>query len=200
MVWACPRGLSPTFIGSISDKNGRRPAYMICFVIYLGANIGLTLQDSYPALVVLRFLQSSGSSGTIALGSAVVADIITRAQRGKYIGYASMGVTLGPCTWTNHRRPSQPISRMAINLLVPHYLRWLNDAINDPLLPGNEPQRGWKRLCAALKVECVGIGHDPPSGAFKRPTFLLNPKQWHIAFIALTHWTRSGLLFRKKRV
>jgi multidrug resistance protein len=96
LVWACPRGLAPTFIGSISDKNGRRPAYMICFVIYRGANIGLTLQDSYPALVVLRFLQSSGSSGTVALGSAVVADIITRAQRGKYIGYASMGVTLGP--------------------------------------------------------------------------------------------------------
>lgn len=46
--------------------------------------------------MVLRCLQSSGSSGTIALGSAVVADVSTRAQRGKYIGYASMGVTLGP--------------------------------------------------------------------------------------------------------
>jgi MFS family permease len=45
---------------------------------------------------VLRCLQSSGSSGTVALGSAVVADIVTRAERGKYIGYASMGVTLGP--------------------------------------------------------------------------------------------------------
>lgn len=46
--------------------------------------------------MVLRCLQSSGSSGTIALGSAVVADVSTRAERGKYIGYASMGVTLGP--------------------------------------------------------------------------------------------------------
>jgi MFS family permease len=32
----------------------------------------------------------------MALGSAVVADISTRAERGKYIGYATMGVTLGP--------------------------------------------------------------------------------------------------------
>jgi MFS family permease len=56
------QALAPTFIGSISDKNGRRPAYLICFIIYLGANIGLALQDSYPALVVLRCLQSSGSS------------------------------------------------------------------------------------------------------------------------------------------
>jgi len=90
------QGLAPTFIGSISDKNGRRPAYIICFIIYLGANIGLALQNSYPVLIVLRCLQSSGSSGTVALGSAVVADIVTRAERGKYIGYASMGVTLGP--------------------------------------------------------------------------------------------------------
>ena len=46
--------------------------------------------------MVLRCLQSSGSSGTIAIGSAVGADIATRAERGKYISYASMGVTLGP--------------------------------------------------------------------------------------------------------
>jgi MFS family permease len=69
---------------------------MICFGIYLAASIGLALQHDYAALLVLRCLQSSGSSGTIALGSAVVADVSTRAQRGKYIGYASMGVTLGP--------------------------------------------------------------------------------------------------------
>lgn len=46
--------------------------------------------------MVLRCLQSSGSSCTIALGSATVADLSTRAERGKYIGYATMGVTLGP--------------------------------------------------------------------------------------------------------
>lgn len=69
---------------------------MLCFVVYLGANIGLALQNDYAALLVLRCLQSSGSSGTVALGSAVVADLSTRAERGKYIGYVSMGVTLGP--------------------------------------------------------------------------------------------------------
>jgi len=46
--------------------------------------------------MVLRCLQSSGSSGTAILGMAAVADIITRAERGKYMAYASMGVTLGP--------------------------------------------------------------------------------------------------------
>ncbi|KAJ5910691.1 hypothetical protein N7504_005334, partial [Penicillium tannophilum] len=90
------QGLAPSFIGSFSDSQGRRPAYLIAFVIYLGANIGLALQNNYAALLVLRCLQSSGSSGTIALGSAVVADLTTRAERGKYIGYAGIGMALGP--------------------------------------------------------------------------------------------------------
>ncbi|KAK1147333.1 hypothetical protein N8T08_001410 [Aspergillus melleus] len=46
--------------------------------------------------MVLRCLQACGSSGTIAVGSAVVADMSTRAERGKYIGYATIGMTLGP--------------------------------------------------------------------------------------------------------
>ncbi|EXJ77657.1 hypothetical protein A1O3_09886 [Capronia epimyces CBS 606.96] len=90
------QGLAPSFIGTFSDTKGRRPAYLACFIIYLAANCGLATQKSYAALFVLRCLQASGSSGTIALASAAVADVSTRAERGKYLGYASMGVTLGP--------------------------------------------------------------------------------------------------------
>ena len=46
--------------------------------------------------MVLRCFQSMGSSATISLSSATVADLVTRAERGKYIGFAAMGVTLGP--------------------------------------------------------------------------------------------------------
>ncbi|KAJ5835364.1 hypothetical protein N7447_001390 [Penicillium robsamsonii] len=35
-------------------------------------------------------------SATVVLGSAVVADLSTRAERGKYIGYAGIGIALGP--------------------------------------------------------------------------------------------------------
>ncbi|KAJ5378224.1 uncharacterized protein N7496_005633 [Penicillium cataractarum] len=106
------QGLSPSFVGSFSDGHGRRPAYIVSFIIYLGANIGLALQNSYSALMVLRCLQSAGSSGTIALGSAVVADLTTRAERGKYIGYASMGISLGPALG--------PI----VGGLLDHFLGW----------------------------------------------------------------------------
>lgn len=95
-VYLIFQGLAPTFVGSFSDVRGRRPAYIACFIIYFGANLGLALQNSYAALMVLRCLQSSGSSGTVALANALVSDIVTSAERGKYVGYASLGAFLGP--------------------------------------------------------------------------------------------------------
>ncbi|KAI2619173.1 MFS general substrate transporter [Hypoxylon sp. NC1633] len=90
------QGLAPTFFGDFGDIAGRRPAFIIAFVIYLGANIGLALQRNYAALLVLRMLQSGGSSGTIALVYAVVADIAPSSERGKYMGIVGAGLTIGP--------------------------------------------------------------------------------------------------------
>ncbi|MCJ1411012.1 hypothetical protein MMC19_005100 [Ptychographa xylographoides] len=90
------QGLAPTIYGDLADMAGRRPAYSIGFVVYIGANIGLALQNSYPALFLLRCLQSSGSSGTIALANGVVADIASSSERGTYMGFATAGAMIGP--------------------------------------------------------------------------------------------------------
>ncbi|KAF2396639.1 citrate synthase [Trichodelitschia bisporula] len=90
------QGLAPTFVGAFADAQGRRPAYIGCIIIYLCANIGLALQRNYAALLILRCLQSSGSSGTVALSNAVTADLVTSAERGAYIGYASVAAILAP--------------------------------------------------------------------------------------------------------
>jgi len=90
------QGLSPTIFGDLADMTGRRPAYFIGFVIYIGANIGLALQNSYAALFLLRCLQSTGSSGTIALGNGVIADIASSSERGTYLGFAMAGPMIGP--------------------------------------------------------------------------------------------------------
>lgn len=83
-------------IAGFSDTAGRRPAYFICFSIYIVANLGLALQNDYVALLILRMLQSAGSSGTIALVQGIVGDCIVSADRGKYVAYASLGSILGP--------------------------------------------------------------------------------------------------------
>ncbi|KAK4893564.1 hypothetical protein LTR27_008031 [Elasticomyces elasticus] len=65
------QGLAPTIFGDLADMAGRRPAYIIGFA-------------------------SSGSSGTIALASGVVADVATSAERGVWMGWATSGPMVAP--------------------------------------------------------------------------------------------------------
>ncbi|KAE8362424.1 putative MFS transporter [Aspergillus caelatus] len=94
-VYMICQALAPSLVGNFSDQKGRRPGLLICFAVYIAANIGLALQNSYPALMVLRCLQSSGSSGAAVIGAATATDIVVRAERGKYLAYSTMGVTAG---------------------------------------------------------------------------------------------------------
>ena len=80
--------------------------------MFIAANTGLALQTSFPALLVLRCVQSSGSSGTIALSNGVVSDVATRAERGKYVGLAALGSSMGPALG--------PV----IGGLLTHFLGW----------------------------------------------------------------------------
>jgi multidrug resistance protein len=90
------QAIAPSFIGGFSDTAGRRPAYIICFVIYIAADIALALQNNYVALLILRMVQSAGSSGTVSIANAIIADIATSAERGLYVGITSLAVILAP--------------------------------------------------------------------------------------------------------
>lgn len=129
------QGIAPTFSAQLSDTVGRRPVYLVCLALFLASNIGLSIQNNYTALLVLRCFQSAGSSGMPAVSSAVAADIATPAERGSYVSFAAavpmlamalvsifvrtfeiwqIDSAIGAC----HRRTYDPISRMAFNLLV----------------------------------------------------------------------------------
>ncbi|KAK9459486.1 major facilitator superfamily domain-containing protein [Lipomyces oligophaga] len=90
------QGLSPTIWGTFADVLGRRPIYLLTLIVFMGANLGLALQYSYPALLVLRMVQSGGSSATIALGAGTIGDIVASAERGSYTGFYSAGVMVAP--------------------------------------------------------------------------------------------------------
>ena len=57
-------GITPAIVGDLADQIGRRPVYLFTLGIYLAANVGLALQSNYTALLVLRAMQSAGSSGS----------------------------------------------------------------------------------------------------------------------------------------
>ncbi|KAI0016434.1 major facilitator superfamily domain-containing protein [Xylariomycetidae sp. FL0641] len=89
-------GLAPAFLGDLADQRGRRPVYILMFALMLGADLGMALQDSYPALLGLRMLQSAGSSGTYGAAYGVVADIAEAAERGSYVGSLVLFTTTAP--------------------------------------------------------------------------------------------------------
>ncbi|CAK7269459.1 hypothetical protein SEPCBS57363_003613 [Sporothrix epigloea] len=90
------QAIAPVIFGDLSDQLGRRPVYMLTFAIYLGANVGLALQNNYVALLVLRAMQSTGSSATVAISSAIMADCTTSAERGGYITAVQASIMFAP--------------------------------------------------------------------------------------------------------
>jgi MFS family permease len=106
------QGVAPMMIAGFSNTAGRRPAYILCFTIYIIANLALGLQSNYVALLVLRMVQSAGSSGTVALASGLVGDLVTSSERGQYIVFSSIGSLLGPTV--------SPV----IGGLLSQYLEW----------------------------------------------------------------------------
>ncbi|KAK1675226.1 major facilitator superfamily domain-containing protein [Colletotrichum godetiae] len=79
-------GIAPAFMGDIADQGGRRPVYILMFTLVVTSNVGLALQSSYPALLILGMVQSAGASGSYSAACGIVADITTIDERGPYVG------------------------------------------------------------------------------------------------------------------
>ena len=90
-------GLAPSILGDLADRLGRRPISIVVMVLYLGANVGLAIQNRYVALLILRCLQSAGASSTIALAYGIISDISTPAERGSYMGILMGFTNAAPC-------------------------------------------------------------------------------------------------------
>ncbi|KAI1151520.1 major facilitator superfamily domain-containing protein [Nemania diffusa] len=90
------QAIAPMLVGSLADTAGRRPAYILCFIIYIGACVGCALAPNYGALLALRAVQSAGSSSTVSLCQAVVSDVVTSAERGSYVAFTSVPIILAP--------------------------------------------------------------------------------------------------------
>ncbi|ORY71908.1 major facilitator superfamily transporter [Pseudomassariella vexata] len=92
------QGVTPSFWSPLSDTWGRRPVYLCTFTVFTLASLGLSIVDrNYPALLLLRALQSVGSSAVVSLAYASVADVVAPSERGAYLAPMLMTVNLGPC-------------------------------------------------------------------------------------------------------
>ncbi|KAB5518693.1 major facilitator superfamily domain-containing protein [Coniochaeta sp. 2T2.1] len=78
--------IAPAFMGDLADQTGRRPIYILMFTLLICANIGIAMQNSFPALLVLRMVQATGASGLNAVAYGVISDVTVAKERGGYVG------------------------------------------------------------------------------------------------------------------
>ncbi|KAN0096665.1 Major facilitator superfamily domain containing protein [Hyaloscypha variabilis] len=82
-VYIICQAISPLLLARISDSFGRRPVYLLASALYTVASLGLAVnKSSYAALLVLRALQSLGASCVLSVCYGTISDIFVPAQRG----------------------------------------------------------------------------------------------------------------------
>ena len=73
--------------GKVSDIYGRRGTFLAAILIFLLGSLLAGLAQDMIQLILFRGVQGLGAGGMMAMTFAVVGDIVSPRQRGRYIGY-----------------------------------------------------------------------------------------------------------------
>lgn len=73
--------------GKISDQIGRKKVFQFAIVVFLLGSALSGISQNMNELVLFRGLQGLGGGGLISLALAVIGDIVSPRERGKYQGY-----------------------------------------------------------------------------------------------------------------
>lgn len=82
-------------VGPMSDRFGRRPVMIGCFLVFLAATAAATQSPSFEFLLAMRILQSFSAAGMV-LSRAIVRDLVEPNRAASMIGYVTMGMALAP--------------------------------------------------------------------------------------------------------
>ena len=79
--------VSTPLYGKISDLYGRKAVFQTAILIFLAGSLLAGLAQTMLQLVLFRGIQGAGAGGLMAMTFAVVGDVVSPRQRGRYTGY-----------------------------------------------------------------------------------------------------------------
>lgn len=82
--------------GPISDRFGRRAAFIATYAFYFIGSVGSALAPNIGILIVARLLQGLGAGGASTIGIAVIKDSFDEEHRGSVLGLMQVLFTIGP--------------------------------------------------------------------------------------------------------
>jgi EmrB/QacA subfamily drug resistance transporter len=78
---------STLLYGKISDLYGRKIVFQAAIVIFLAGSVLAGLSQNMLQLILFRGLQGVGGGGLMVLAFAIIGDILSPRERGRYTGY-----------------------------------------------------------------------------------------------------------------
>ena len=85
--------ISTPLWGKLGDLYGRKALYQLAIVIFLVGSVLSGLSQSMAELIAFRAIQGIGAGGLMVGSQAIMGDVVSARQRGKYMGY--FGVVFG---------------------------------------------------------------------------------------------------------
>ncbi|HEV2780644.1 MAG TPA: MDR family MFS transporter [Actinophytocola sp.] len=79
--------ISTPLYGKLSDIYGRKPMYMAAIGLFLIGSVLAGFSQSMYELAAFRAVQGLGAGGLMSLVLAIIADIVSPRERGRYMGY-----------------------------------------------------------------------------------------------------------------
>jgi EmrB/QacA subfamily drug resistance transporter len=76
--------------GRVSDLYGRKRLFVAAIVVFLAGSAASGAAQSLGQLIAFRALQGLGAGGLMTLAMAIVGDIVSPRERGRYQGYIQM--------------------------------------------------------------------------------------------------------------
>ncbi|MEV0848872.1 MDR family MFS transporter [Streptomyces sp. NPDC049954] len=80
-------GVSMPLYGKLGDMYGRKPLFVLATVLFVLGSALSGLAQSMGQLIAFRGVQGLGAGGLMVLAMAIVADVTTPRERGRYMGF-----------------------------------------------------------------------------------------------------------------
>jgi EmrB/QacA subfamily drug resistance transporter len=78
---------STPLYGKISDLYGRKAVFQAAIVVFVAGSLLAGVAQTMAQLVAFRAVQGLGAGGLMALAMAIMGDVVSPRERGRYVGY-----------------------------------------------------------------------------------------------------------------